>query len=155
LLTAEIKDLFRPLEKGITLVITVGNTFRSDDGVGPYVARNIAESKGHISVLDARDKPENVLDKAVDLRPLRTILIDAADFGGRPGEVRLIPGDSFPDTTLSTHIFPLRIIAKILSEDTGAEVLFLGIQPGNMSYGEDLSPRVKESAEEIIALLKG
>jgi hydrogenase 3 maturation protease len=67
----------------------------------------------------------------------------------------LIPGDSFPDTTLSTHIFPLRIIAKILSEDTGAEVLFLGIQPGNMSYGEDLSPRVKESAEEIIALLKG
>ncbi|MBA4349211.1 MAG: hydrogenase maturation peptidase HycI [Thermodesulfovibrio sp.] len=153
MLTADIKNILRPSEAGITLIITVGNSFRTDDGAGPYIAKNISKPPRNIVVLDAGDKPENVIDKAIEIRPSKTIIIDAADFGGTVGEIRLIPEDSIPDNTLTTHTFPLRIVARIIAEDTGSEVFFIGIQPRSMEFGEELSLEVKESADEIINIL--
>jgi hydrogenase 3 maturation protease len=153
LLTAEIRNLFK-LESGITLIITIGNQLRSDDGVGPYIAKNVQKTRKHIHVLDARDRPEDIISGTAGIRPDRTIIIDAADFGGKPGEIRLIPEDVIPDKSLSTHSIPLRVITRILAEDTGSEVFFLGIQPGSMEFGEGLSQPIKESAAEIIKLIR-
>lgn len=154
MLTAEITTLFNS-DSGITLVITVGNLLRSDDGVGPYIAGAISSPKREIIVLDAGDRPENILDRAVEVKPAKTIIVDAADFGGVPGELRIIPEYSIPDNPLSAHSFPLRIVARLLAEDTGSEVFFLGIQPETMAFGEGLSPKVKRAAEEIIKLIEG
>lgn len=154
MLTAEITTLFNS-DSGITLVITVGNPLRSDDGVGPYIAGNISSPKKNIIVMNAGDRPENIHDRAVEAKPAKTIIVDAADFGGVPGEMRLIPEHSIPDNPLSTHSFPLRIVARLLAEDTGSEVFFLGIQPESMAFGEALSPKVKSAADEIIQLIEG
>ena len=153
MLTGDIAELLRPREPGITLIITVGTTFRSDDGVGPYIAEKCTAPKRDVVVLNAGDKPENFIDRAIEIKPQKTIIIDAADFGGLAGEVRLIPEEAIPDTTLSTHTFPLKIISRILAEDTGTDVYFLGVQPKDMGFGEGLSPEVRESAELIIGLL--
>jgi len=147
------RDLFEPQEIGTTFVLTVGNLFRSDDGVGPFIAKHVPHPRGHIRILDAGDKPENCIDRATELKPVRSVIIDAADFGGRPGEIRLIPEEAIPDTMLSTHTFPLRIIAKILAEDTGSPVFFLGIQPKTMDFGEGLSPEIRSAADEIVRML--
>lgn len=154
MLTAEIISLLKPLQSGVTLVITVGNEFRSDDGVGTYIANKIQMPKENIVILDAGDKPENIIDRAIDIKPARTIIIDAADFSGETGEVRLIPEDSIPYTTLTTHGFPLPIVSKMIAADTGSEVFFIGIQPGSVDFGVGLSPQVKQAADEIIELLK-
>lgn len=153
MLTSEITELFNPAA-GITLVITVGNPLRSDDGAGPYIAGKIASPRENIIVMNAGDRPENIIDKAVELKPFQTIIIDAADFGGVPGEMRIIPEHAIPDKPLSTHSFPLRIISRLLAEDTGSEVFFLGIQPESMVFGEGLSPKVRGAAEEIIKLIE-
>lgn len=156
MLTAEVEALFNPdfnSDLGITLVITVGNYLRSDDSVGPYIAGNIHSPRKNLIVLDAGDRPENFIDRAVEANPTKTIIIDAADFGGVPGELRIIPEHVIPDKPLSTHSFPLSIIARLLAEDTGSEVSFLGIQPENMDFGEGLSPKVKSAADEIIKLI--
>ncbi|OGC08305.1 hydrogenase maturation peptidase HycI [candidate division WOR-1 bacterium RIFOXYD2_FULL_36_8] len=159
LLTAEIKDLFSKSNKGLTLLITVGNDLRGDDGVGPYIYERTAEkgfldSKPRFYLLNAFDKPENIIDEAVKLAPSKVIIIDAADFGGEAGEARIIEKENIPQTTLSTHTFPLPVIAKILEEDTGAEVFFLGIQPQNIELGNGLSDAVKKTAKEIISCMK-
>jgi hydrogenase 3 maturation protease len=153
LLTGDIAELLRPSESGITLIITVGTDFRSDDGVGPYIAKKCVSLKRNIMVLDAGDKPENILDRAVEIKPQRTIIIDAADFGGQPGDVRVVPEAAISDKMLSTHMFPLTIISRILAEDAGTDVCFIGVQPKGTGFGEGLSPEVRESAEMIIGLL--
>ena len=153
MLTGDIAELLRLQEPGIILIITVGTAFRSDDGVGPYIAEKCKSLKRDIVVLNAGDTPENIIDRAVAIKPQKTIIIDAADFGGHAGEVRLIPEEAIPDPILSTHTFPLKIISRILAEDTGTDVCFLGVQPKDMGFGEGLSPEVRESAELIIGLL--
>ena len=120
LLTAEIKQTLSSAD----LIITIGNDLRSDDGVGPYIAKHCQSKK----VLDAQDKPENIIEEAVFRKPKIAVIIDAADFDGGIGEVRMIKKEQIPKTTLSTHAFPLNIIAQIIENDTGARVHFLGIQ---------------------------
>ena len=134
-------------------VITVGNSLRSDDGVGPYIAGQVKIPKDGVIILDAGDRPENIVWKATEVAPKRVVIIDAADFGGEPGEVRAIPEDCLPENPISTHRFPLRVISQLVTEDTGARVDFICIQPQSVGFGEGLSERVKAAAEEIVMML--
>lgn len=135
------------------MIITVGNPLRSDDGVGPYVAGRFEAVSPKTVLLDAGDKPENVLDRAIEIKPAKVIIIDAADFGGRAGEARVIPEELIPQAALSTHAFPLPIISRVLAQDTGAQVVFLGVQPKSCELKEGLSEEVRQTAEEIIGSL--
>jgi len=153
LLTAEVKQALTPTTDGTTLIITVGNLLRSDDGVGPYIASRLMELKAGLVLLDAGDKPENIIDEAVKQSPKKAVIIDAAVFGGQIGEARLIDQEHIPQTTLSTHTFPLPVIAKLLAEDTKASVLFLGIQPAKVELGEQMNEKVKATADEIIKMI--
>ncbi len=144
-----------PPASGVTLVITVGNSFRSDDGVGPYIAGGVKFPQNHILILNAGDRPENIIDDAIVIEPKRTIIIDAADFNGIPGEMRLIPESAVPDVIHSTHSFPLNVVSRLIAEDTGSEIYFLGIQHKSMALGEGLSGEVCESAQKIIQIISG
>ena len=120
MLTADVIELLKPESNGPLLVITVGNRLRSDDGVAPYIAEHAKRPKNGIIILDAGERPEDIVGKAIEVRPGRVVIIDAADFGGEPGEVRAIPEEFIPENPISTHRFPLRIISRLVTEDTGA-----------------------------------
>jgi len=153
LLTADIIELLKPESSGTLLVITVGNLLRSDDGVGPYIAEQAKRPKNGIVILDAGERPEDIVGKAIEVRPERVVIIDAADFTGEPGEVRAIPEEFIPENPISTHRFPLRVISGLVTEDTGAKVDFICIQPESVGFGEGLSDTVRSSAEEIVMML--
>jgi hydrogenase 3 maturation protease len=153
LLTADVIELLKPESSGTLLVITVGNLLRSDDGVGPYIAEQAKRPKNGIIILDAGERPEDIVGKAIEIRPKRVVIIDAADFAGEPGEVRAIPDEFMPENPLSTHRFPLRVISRLVTEDTGARVDFICIQPESVGFGEGLSDTVRSSAEEIVMML--
>lgn len=153
MLTADVVELLKPTSNGPLLVITVGNLLRSDDGVAPYIAEHAKRPKSGIITLDAGERPEDILWKAIEARPERVVIIDAADFGGEPGEVRAIPEEFIPENPISTHRFPLRVISRLVTEDTGARVDFICIQPESVGFGEGISDRVRSSAEEIVMLL--
>lgn len=82
--------------------------------------------------------------------PQKVVIVDAADFGGKIGQAILVSSDNIPATTLSTHTFPLKVIAKMIETDAGAEVRFLGVQPKSVSLGERMSEEVEKTAKEII-----
>ncbi len=153
LLTADVIELLKPTSSGTLLVITVGNRLRSDDGVGPYIAEHAKRPKNGIIILDAGERPEDILWKVIEARPERVVMIDAADFAGEPGDVRVIPEEFIPENPISTHRFPLRVISRLVAEDTGAMVDFICIQPESVGFGEGISDKVRSSAEEIVEVL--
>jgi len=136
-------------------LITVGNSLRADDGVGPYIAERFKEGQKGLVMLDAGEKPENIIDKAVAVAPKKVVILDAADFSGEIGEARIIEGEHIPDTTLSTHTFPLKVVAKMLKEDTGARVVFLGIQPKSAELGGKMCDEVRMTADEMLKVING
>lgn len=153
MLTADVIELLKPASSGTLLVITVGNRLRSDDGVGPYIAAQVKRPKTGIIILDAGERPEDIVGKAIEVKPERVVIIDAADFAGYLGEVRAIPEECMPENPLSTHRFPLRVISRLVTDDTGARVDFICIQPESVGFGEGLSDTVRASAEEIVMML--
>ncbi len=152
LLTADVLQELTSQE-GLTVIITIGNPLRSDDGVGPYIAANLHDTD-QLKVIDAGYTPENCIDQVTALRPKRIIIIDAADFEGSAGEVRLVDREHIPETSLSTHMISLKVIAGLLEEDTKAQIKFLGIQPITVEFKEGLSDEIKETADEIVAAIK-
>ncbi|MCX5669552.1 MAG: hydrogenase 3 maturation endopeptidase HyCI [Candidatus Omnitrophica bacterium] len=149
LLAGNLTSLLTPKEFSHTLIITVGNCFRADDGVGPYIASGLRQST-KLSVINAGYVPENIIDQAVKLSAQRIIFIDAADFGGVPGELRLIDAEHIPESSLSTHSVPLPVVSRILYEDTKAEIYFIGIQPKSVEHKEGLSCEVNSVADALI-----
>lgn len=154
LLADNLTNLLTPQAFSHTLIITVGNCFRADDGAGPYIASGLRQSV-KLSVIDAGSTPENIIDQAVracaqHVCAQRIIFIDAADFGGAPGELRLIDAEHIPQSSLSTHSVPLPVVSRILYEDTKAKIYFIGIQPKSVEHQEGLSEEVKLAADALI-----
>lgn len=104
-------------------------------------------------MIDAGSRPEDVVFDAIEIMPSRIVIIDAADFGGLPGDIAVIPDDAIDQKTFSTHSIPMSLFSSILREDTGAEVSFIGIQTNLTELGEGLSPGVKKSADQILERL--
>ena len=146
--TKEVREALAP--KGRTLVITLGSTLRADDGVGPYVCAHVKFGRPDLRLLDAGTTPESIAQTAIDWKPEKVILIDAAHFGGAAGEVRVIPLEGINQhTVISTHSFPLSVTFSIVREDTGAELVVVGVQAKSLDYKEGLSPEVEKTASEI------
>ncbi len=161
-LAKKMLNIFNDIKN--TIIITVGNDFRSDDGVGPYIYRRVMFKNGDCPkrsgwtvplfkhchyIINAGINPENIIDDVINLRPKKIIIIDCADFKGKPGEIKIIPEDAIPETSISTHTIPMPVITQILKNDTGAEIYYLGIQPKNIELGEGLSKEVKKSADSL------
>ncbi len=141
-------------DQGATLYVTLGNPLRSDDGVGPYIAGR-ADGIPGILIRDAGERPERAFDWAMELRPATLVFIDAADFGGAPGEIRDLPVENLEKTTFSTHRLPLPAIMDWISHETGAACRCIGIQLGSAALGEGLTLPVQRSADLLVEWLSG
>ncbi|MCF7916787.1 MAG: hydrogenase 3 maturation endopeptidase HyCI [Candidatus Omnitrophica bacterium] len=151
-LSARVQQVLNP-KAGKNVIVTVGNSLRADDGVGPYIGSKI-ESKSNLIVFNTEYNPENIIESVIELDPVQIIFLDAANFGKKPGTVAIIDLESIPEVTISTHTIPLAVVAKILAKDTKAAINFIGVQVKNVQLGDKLSPEVAESADKIIKHIK-
>jgi hydrogenase 3 maturation protease len=137
--------------KGRTLVVTLGSTLRADDGVGPYVCAHVKFRRPDLRLLDAGTTPENIAQTAIDWKPEKIILVDAAHFQGEAGEIRVIPLDAINQSTImSTNSFPLSVTFSIVKEDTGCELAVIGVQAKSLDYKEGLSPEVEAAGRKLV-----
>lgn len=133
-------------------VVGVGQPLRGDDGLGPAVARRLAAlAGGSLLVVDAGHAPENCLGPIVRFRPEAILFVDAARGGGRPGELTWLRPDEADGRGGSTHTLSLAMLAAYLAAETGASVHVLGIEPGDLTFDEALSPAVKAAVAEVAA----
>jgi hydrogenase 3 maturation protease len=147
---AEVQ-LARFLE-GRVCLLGIGNRYRRDDGVGSQIAKSLG-AHPDIDTVDAGFVPENHLETVAQLKPDSILLIDAADFGGAPGELRLIQPNEVAFSGISTHAGSLQMLAEYLEARTKARVALLAIQPSDIDSGEDLSPGVFAAAKALQEML--
>lgn len=126
---AGIRERLAGLIAGRAVVLMgVGNTLRGDDAFGSHLAERI-EHRVEQTVFVTHDLPEDYAVKAADRGPDVVIVLDTADFGGEPGQLRLIPAEDIPPTPGVTHRPSLEMMARFLELDAGAETWVLGVQP--------------------------
>jgi hydrogenase maturation protease len=105
--------------------------------------------------VDAGVAPENHLEKVVAARPDTLLLVDAADWGGRPGSLRLLAPDASGVGGLSTHALSLDLVAAYWAERLPAvRIHLLAIQPAALEWEAGLSPAVAKTVERLAQCLQ-
>lgn len=134
---------------GTVVVIGMGNRLRSDDGIGSIVAEQL-HTRGTVTVFDAGVNLENYHGKIVALQPDRLIIVDAVDFGGSPGEIRILPARTIETVNLfSTHNVSISLFIHYVQSAISADIIILAVQPKSLVFGETLSPEVAQAARTI------
>jgi len=137
---------------GNVCLMGIGNRHWHDDGVGSYIAEALEPCPG-FDAIDAGFIPENYLETVAAGHPDTILMVDATDFGGEPGQARLIYPDKVAYSGVSTHAGSLRMLAEYIQARTKAPVALLAIQPADTSAGESLSPAVAETFEDLLEYL--
>ncbi len=133
--------------KGKVLILGIGNTLRGDDGAGSLLASRIKDKVGFL-VFDSGTTPENYLGKIVREKPDTVIIIDAVDFGGAPGEFRILEAGEVRTVNLfSTHNASISLSINYLKSNLQADILILIIQPKSITFTDKLSPEIAKSID--------
>src|SRR5512137_80861 len=115
--------------KGKAIILGIGNTLSSDDGLGSILASRIKDKVPYL-VYDSGSSPENYLGKIIEEKPNIVVMIDAVDFGARPGEFRVLDSDEIKTVNLfSTHNASLSLAINYLQNNLKLDIIVLGIQP--------------------------
>ncbi|MCX8057554.1 MAG: hydrogenase maturation protease [Ignavibacteria bacterium] len=140
-------------------IIGIGNEFRSDDGIGLYVAREIKKQYPHLNVFESDGDGVELIShfQKCDL----LILIDAAYTNKFEdvGKIIQLNASDFDKISnihfVSSHNFGLvealkmGKTLKILPDDLYLYVILAK----NFDYGTGISEQLKESIEKIISLI--
>lgn len=145
-------------------VIGCGNTNRSDDGVGVYVAQSLLSWLREHPQLDVRvfDAGTGGMEVMFQARgATRLVIIDACSTGSEPGAIYEVPGEELSaerEPSYSLHDFrwdhALYAGRRIFREDFPQDVTVFLIEAATLTLGLELTPAVKTSAERVIVRLQ-
>ncbi len=129
-------------------LLGIGNEFRRDDAVGLAVIDRLDALIDHpsISLVKCYEVPENFTGRVKRFKPACVILIDAADFGGVPGEARIFELSELEGIEITTHRPSLAVLGDYLRSETSAGISVIGIQPLDREFGEGLSPAARRAS---------
>lgn len=135
--------------KAKTVILGIGNTMRGDDGIGSLLAARIKGRLPYV-VYDVGAHPENYLGKVIKEKPDTVVIMDAVDFGGKPGEFNILENVDLKTTNLfSTHNASISLTINYLQSNLRADIMILIIQPKSIAMGDKLSPEVAETLNKI------
>ncbi|MDD4980140.1 MAG: hydrogenase 3 maturation endopeptidase HyCI [Candidatus Omnitrophica bacterium] len=135
--------------KGKVAIVGIGNTMRSDDGVGSVLASRLKD-KVAFKVFDVGVSPENYLEKIIKEEPDTIVIIDAVDFGAKPGEFRILEARDLKTTNLfATHNASISLTINYLQSNLKADIIILIIQPESIAFGEGLSREVARRLDRL------
>lgn len=135
-----------------TLVIGIGNTLRSDDGVGPYVADCI-EAKGIKNVKVWVTQQLHVEDLEPMLEFGRIILIDAS-LSGPPLDLRRVDSVKGQSLSSSHHLSAetfINLAKSIYHKDISMQLC--SIKGHRFEVGDTLTPDVRACAKQAVELI--
>lgn len=149
-----VEEQLAELLAGRVCLFGVGNRMKADDGAGPLLVERLAGCVAAMCV-DGGIAPENHLEKIVRGGPDVVLVADAVDFGGTPGEVRIMPPGGMSGGGISTHAPSLELVCRYLGERSSARIHILAVQPASVHLGGQMSAQVDKAVDEIAAILSG
>ncbi len=131
------------------VILGIGNTLSSDDGIGSILASRIKD-KVPYTVYDAGANPENYLGKIIKDRPANIVIIDAVDFGGRPGDYAVLEGKQVKTVNLfATHNASIYLTINYLQNNLQVDIIILAIQPKTVEFGDKISREVENTLVKV------
>ena len=135
------------------VILGVGNLLLKDEGIGVHIAQALQKMPlpDGVEVVDGGTSPDlPYLVEGAD----KLIVVDAVQAGGEPGSIyRLTPEDivARPEALMSIHQMGLLESLRTLRLDGGPkEVVIIGVEPEEIGWGLEPSPKLQERLLEII-----
>jgi len=140
------------LLQGRVCLLGVGNTMKGDDGAGSLLIGRVA---GRVEALcvDGGVAPENFVEKVARWSPDTVLVVDAMQFDGAPGEVRVFAPSELGAGAASTHAGSLSVMCEYIEARGDTRVHLLGIQPGSMRLGDGMSEPVADAVHRVASEL--
>jgi hydrogenase maturation protease len=140
-----------------TLILGIGNSLLSDEGVGIHavdILANDHRSRADVTCLDGGTLSFTLAGPIAEHGNL--IVIDAARFGGAPGAVRCFEGEEMDrylkGTRKSAHevgLIDLLDVAR-LSDTLPARRALIGVEPERLGWGDSPSPSVRMALSRVV-----
>jgi hydrogenase 3 maturation protease len=148
-----MESVFRDILKGKVVIVGIGNILRADDGLGPVLVEKLRNNRAEAVCIDAGSAPENYAGKIAKLKPDTILLVDAVHLGLKAGEYRILKKSEILRSGLTTHDISPNMFIDYLESRTQADIYLLGVQPGNISFGQSMSDRVKKVLNRLSVLI--
>lgn len=142
-----------------TIIIGIGNEFRSDDAAG-LIAANRIKSLGldNIIVVESDGDGTSLINQWEGKS--NVILIDAVLSDSSPGTIHRVElnGDAFPEAVFkfSTHLFSLPQAIKLSAslDKLPDRLIIFGIEAKSFEFGIGLSEEVESSLDNLLQLIQ-
>lgn len=138
-----------------TVVIGIGNTVLSDEGVGVHAARLLQSDPRvplGVTILDGGTLGLGLVPYVWDAA--RVLLLDAMNSGNEPGTLARLAGSDVLGTTGGWTAHQLGVADLIctlaLISQKPKEIVVLGVQPAHMDWGISLSPKVEAALAPLV-----
>ncbi len=148
-----LKDLAERLKGKRFGVVGVGNVMKGDDGAGSELVAELVRRGFTLPCVDAAEVPENYAGWVPKQDIEAVVFVDAVDFGGEPGECRVIPFEHLMISASNTHRMSLHYTVMFLRDEWEGYAILVGVQPKSMKLGEGLSEEVESGVERLTEAL--
>ena len=140
-------------------ILGAGSFQKADDAAGVMITEKLKERLDNdkfdkLGIYTGECAPENFTGEIKKFKPSHMIIIDAADTREEPGSVTFIEPDAIGGVSFSTHILPLKIIIEYLIMETGCHMTVIGIQPYDITYGGEVTPKVADAVEDTVDVIE-
>lgn len=143
-----------------TLILGLGNTIMSDDGIGPKVIRQLQVEGGlpdGVVLLDGGTLGLDLLPHLEEVGQL--IIVDAVETGKESGTVVRLVGEEVPvalETKLSPHQMGLKDLLAVarLMDCLPREIVLIGVQPESLEMDTELTPVVAACLAELVSMVR-
>jgi hydrogenase maturation protease len=161
----QIIDDARDEPSGIIKIIGIGQSLRGDDAAG-LVAVRFWQERYQSSIGRSNLQVELAELPGVGLLSLLegtslAILVDAVHSNSKPGTVHLLSSDqldAFTSGSGSAHGWgvaeTLSLGEKLMPTSLPEKIILVGIEAGDLSLGESLSPQVEQAIPEAARLIQ-
>lgn len=148
-----MKKRLSDILKGKVVIVGIGNVLRGDDGFGPALIEKLQGSVD-VCLIDAGTAPESYAGKLIKEKPDVILLVDAVHLGLPAGGWDLLEESEIMKSGLTTHDLSPRLLIEYVKRETNAAIYLLGVEPKNVSLGEEMSEPVRKALDEISELIK-
>lgn len=142
-----ISNLYKEIKNrlsGKAVIVGIGNLDLCDDGAGILFVEKIKSNDNLVSLI-VGESLEFHLPKIINETPDVIMFVDCTDLGSVPGSAAIIEKDQLEKFWCNTHKPPISAITSYLFEMTDADIFMLGVQPENISFGNNLNQKVADT----------
>ncbi len=139
------------------VVVGVGNLLMKDEGIGIHALQELEklDLPPDVKLIDGGTSPDLI---AYTRAGEKLIIVDAAKAGGEPGDIyRFKPEDLATEKPVLSSAHQMGVVENLALMDlTGhkpAEVVIIGIEPGVIDWGMELSPILQEKLPKLIEVV--